>query len=181
MSDTIFIVLFRGVGGATQLPTRPLREALTKAGFRNVATYINSGNAILSTALGAGEVAAQVATITRRECGFDKEIMVVSRAAWAKLARNNPFPEAVDAPTTLHLFVLSASPAKDAVTALAAKATGTERFVVEGKTLYLHTPDGMGRSKLAAVIDRTLRVVSTARNWNTVLKLKQMANDAAKL
>ena len=42
---TVYILLFRGVGGATQLPTAPLREALTGAGFENVATYINSGNA----------------------------------------------------------------------------------------------------------------------------------------
>ena len=49
MSGTIYILLFRGVGGATQLPTAPLREKLTEAGFRNVATYINSGNAILAS------------------------------------------------------------------------------------------------------------------------------------
>jgi hypothetical protein len=48
---TAFILLFRGVGGATQLPTAPLREALTEAGFENVATYINSGNAILRSHL----------------------------------------------------------------------------------------------------------------------------------
>ena len=46
---TVYIILFRGVGGATQLPTKPLREALTAAGFKDVATYINSGNAVLSS------------------------------------------------------------------------------------------------------------------------------------
>ena len=48
---TAYILLFRGVGGATQLPVKPLREALASAGFENVGTYINSGNAWLSTKL----------------------------------------------------------------------------------------------------------------------------------
>ena len=52
---TVYIILFRGVGGATQLPTKPLREALTAAGFKDVATYINSGNAVLSSRKSAGE------------------------------------------------------------------------------------------------------------------------------
>lgn len=54
---TVYIVLFRGVGGKTQLPVGPLREALSQAGFENVATYINSGNAVVKSALSREEVA----------------------------------------------------------------------------------------------------------------------------
>ena len=50
-AKTAYILLFRGVGGATQLPVAPLRDALTGAGFENVATYINSGNAVLRSHL----------------------------------------------------------------------------------------------------------------------------------
>jgi uncharacterized protein (DUF1697 family) len=77
-------------------------------------------------------------------------------------------------PTTLHAFVLDAVPVREAVEALAARTTGRERIVIVGKVLYTHTPDGFGKSKLPPVIDRTLKVVSTARNWNTVLKLLEM-------
>lgn len=178
MSTTVFIVLFRGVGGATQLPTKPLREALTKAGFGNVATYINSGNAILSSDRGVKETTAEIAAICRKEFGFEKDIMLVSRADWGKLIRQNPFAEAVDKPTTLHAFVLSAAPKKEAVETLAARAASHERIVVKGKVLYFHAPQGFGTSKLPPVIDRTLGVVSTARNWNTVMKLMELATKA---
>ena len=76
---TVYIVLFRGVGGATQLPVKPLREALTAAGFKDVATYINSGNAVLSSRKGAASVTADVAKITKKEFGFDKAIHVLTR------------------------------------------------------------------------------------------------------
>jgi len=53
-AETAYIVLFRGVGGATQLPVARLREVLPEAGFHNVSTYINSGNAVLSSRLPEG-------------------------------------------------------------------------------------------------------------------------------
>ena len=61
MTETVYLLLFRGVGGATQLPTKPLREALAAAGFKDVATYINSGNAVLSSRKGAAGVTAEIA------------------------------------------------------------------------------------------------------------------------
>jgi uncharacterized protein (DUF1697 family) len=175
---TVFIVLFRGVGGATQLPTAPLREALAKDGFANVATYINSGNAIVKTTLGAAEATARIAAIAKRNFAFEKDIMLVSRPDWAKLVKGNPFPEAEAQPTTLHAFVLNAKPKPDAVKALAARVTTPERIMVTGRLLYFHVPQGFSNSKLPPVIDRTLGVVSTARNWNTVLKLMELATKA---
>lgn len=169
-----YVVLFRGVGGATQLPTKPLKEALTGAGFGDVATYINSGNAVLSSDRPVNEIAAEIAEIVKREFGFEKDIMLVARPDWSRLVNDNPFPEAIAEPTTLHAFVLDAAPAPDAVEVLAARTVGRERIVVAGKVLYFHAPEGFGKSKLPPVVDRTLKVVSTARNWNSVLKLLEM-------
>lgn len=179
MSAAVFIVLFRGVGGKTQLPTKPLREALTESGFRKVATYIASGNVVLVSEMSAGKVEARVAAIAKAKFGFSKAIMVVTREDWADLIAHNPFPEAVDEPTTLHAFALGAEPSPEAVAALTAKASPTERVLVRGKVLYFHAPQGFGTSKLPPVIDRTLGVASTARNWNTVVKLAEMADEAA--
>ena len=74
--QTVYIVLFRGVGGATQLPTSPLREALTKAGFRNAATYINSGNALVVSELTESEVTAKIAALVEHHFGFTKEHVI---------------------------------------------------------------------------------------------------------
>lgn len=179
MSAAVFIVLFRGVGGKTQLPTKPLREALTEVGFRKVVTYIASGNVVLVTDMQAERVEAWVAAIAKEKFGFSKQIMVVTREEWADLIAHNPFPEAVDQPTTLHAFALEAEPSQEAVAALSARASTSERLLVRGKVLYFHAPQGFGTSKLPPLIDRTLGVASTARNWNTVLKLAELADEAA--
>src|SRR5437764_13644289 len=86
-----YILLFRGVGGATQLPTAPLREALSEARFENVATYINSGNAVLRSGLPREEVIARVAKICEERFGFTKAIHAPTLAEWEDLVANNPF------------------------------------------------------------------------------------------
>ena len=176
MSDgTAYIVLFRGVGGKTQLPVAPLRERLGAAGFDNVATYINSGNAVLKSALSREAAAAKVAEICAREFAFDKAVYVVTRGEWERLIAANPFPEAVAVPKSLHAAVLEAEPDPARVAALRAVAVAGEDIAVAGKVAYLHTPHGFGTSKLAEKFDKGIGVPNTARNWNTVLKLAELA------
>jgi len=175
MTATAYIVLFRGVGGATQLPVKRLREVLSDAGFGHVSTYINSGNAVLSSSLDEAGVAMQVAGIVRKSLGFEKHVLVRSREDWAAAIADNPFPDVTDEPTKFHVYALEREPADEDVARLNAKAVGTERFNVKGRTLYLHTPDGMGGSAFAPKIEPTLKLAATARNWRTVLALDEMA------
>lgn len=178
-AKTVWIILFRGVGGKTQLPTKPLREKLAEAGFENVATYINSGNAVLRSGLPRDEVVAKVAEICAREFGFDKDIHAVSLAEWEALIEANPFPDAVAIPKFLHAAVLESEPDPAKVEALRAFATAGERLAIAGKVAYLHTPGGFGVSKLAEKFDKGIGVPNTARNWNTVVKLAELAQAAA--
>lgn len=180
MSEKVWIVLFRGVGGATQLPVKPLREKLVEAGFRNVATYINSGNAVVVSDLPRDEVVAKIAAICSREFGFDKDIHVVTREDWSQLIKANPFPEAVKTPKFLHAAVLAKKPEEAKVKEVVSTAANGEGFEVVGKVAYIHTPNGFGTSKLAVKFDKGIGVPNTARNWNTVLKLKDLADEAAK-
>lgn len=177
--SNVFIVLFRGVGGATQLPTAPLRKALTEAGFGDVSTYINSGNAIVSSALTPKQTQAEIAAIVAREFGFEKDIMLVERGDWRRILKGNPFPDAVDRPTTLHVFILARKPEQAAIDVLLARATGGERLLVRDKVLYLHVPENFSASKLPPIMDRILGVVSTARNWRTMQALGKMAEEIA--
>lgn len=170
-----YIVLFRGVGGKTQLPVARLRAALTAAGFDNVATYINSGNAVLKSALPRERIAARVAEVCASEFVFDKEVHVATRAEWRALIAANPFPQAAATPTFLHAALLADAPEPARVEALRALAAGGEAIAVVGKVAYLHTPHGFGTSKLAARFDKGIGVASTARNWNTVVKLDELA------
>lgn len=176
---TVYIVLFRGVGGATQLPTKPLREALAAAGFQNVATYINSGNALVKSRLSREKVVKTIADICRREFAFDKAIYAITRDEWAGIIANNPFPEAAEVGKFLHAAWLEAEPDRAKLEALRAYAEEGERVEVVGRVAYLHTPNGFGTSKFAAKFDKGIGVANTARNWNSVLKLMEMADAAA--
>jgi uncharacterized protein (DUF1697 family) len=161
---TAFILLFRGVGGATQLPTAPLREALTGAGFENVATYINSGNAVLRSHLSREKVIAAVAEICKARFGFSKAILAPTLEEWCALIDNNPFPQAAATPTCLHAAVLAGKPAVEAVSRLRGFVAAGEGIEVVDNVAYLQTPAGFGRSKLAEKFDRGIGVVNSARN-----------------
>jgi uncharacterized protein (DUF1697 family) len=85
MKSAVYVILFRGVGGKTQLPTKTLREKLTEAGFENVATYINSGNAIVRSRLSRKKVIATIAELCRAEFNFDKAIFAPTLEEWDDL------------------------------------------------------------------------------------------------
>lgn len=178
---SVYIILFRGVGGATQLPVKPLREKLTEAGFDKVATYINSGNAVLKSRLSREKVIAKVANVCRAEFGFAKDVYAVNIEDWRRLIANNPFPGAVDVPKFLHAAILAEMPDPEKIAALQQiGAVGSDRIEVVGKVAYLHTPNGFGTSKLAEKFDKGIGVANTARNWNTVLKLLELAQTASR-
>jgi len=177
-SDEVFILLFRGVGGATQLPTAPLREALTAAGFENAATYINSGNAVVRTYMSRPQVVDLVANICSKAFDFRKAIHALTLEEWSDLIAANPFPAALSTPKFLHAAVLAQDPQREKIEAIQAIASGGEGFAVIGMVAYIHTPDGFGRSKMAARFDKLIGVENTARNWNTVLKLEQLGRAA---
>jgi uncharacterized protein (DUF1697 family) len=178
-AKTVYLLLFRGVGGATQLPTAPLREALSAAGFEKVATYINSGNAIVRSPLPREKVLAKVAKLCKEQFGFDKAIFAPTLAEWSRLIKKNPFPQALATPKFLHAALLAEKPAAANLKKLTPFATGDENFAVVGNVAYLYTPHGFGTSKLAEKFDKTIGAVNTARNWNTVRKLYELADMAA--
>ena len=90
----VYIILFRGVGGKTQLPVKVLREKLAEAGFENVATYINSGNAIVRSRLNRKQIVATIAELCRTQFKFDKAIFAPTLDEWHDLITRNPFAKA---------------------------------------------------------------------------------------
>lgn len=179
MKSTVYLILFRGVGGKTQIPTKVLRERLVEAGFENVATYINSGNAIVRSALSQKKVVSTIVDLCRAEFDFDKAIFAPTLEEWQDLIARNPFKKAAaDAPTTVHAALLESAPKASDIERVRACAVKGEGIRVIKGVAYLHTPHGFGRSKMAAKFDAWIGVTNTARNWNTVLKLAGLAHEA---
>jgi len=175
----VYLILFRGIGGKTQLPVATLREKLTKAGFENVATYINSGNAIVRSGMNQKKVIATIAELCRKEVKFDKAIFAPSLGEWEEVIARNPFGKAAaSVPTTVHAALLESAPARENVERVRACAVKGEDIRIVGKVAYLHTPNGFGRCKMAEKFDAWIGVTNTARNWNTVLKLGELGRAA---
>jgi uncharacterized protein (DUF1697 family) len=180
MKSTVYIILFRGVGGKTQLPVKLLREKLTEAGFENVATYINSGNAVLKSGLGRKKTIAVIAELCRAEFAFDKAIFAPTLEEWEKVIKSNPFSKAADAaPTTVHAALLESAPKPADVERVRSCGVDGEAIEIIDGVAYLHTPNGFGRSKMAEKFDSWIGVTNTARNWNTVRKLAELGRECA--
>lgn len=167
------------MGGHNKLPMKALQAALTGAGFTDVATYIQSGNIIFRQINGsAPALATQIGDIIAAQFGFRPGLKLMRRAELAAAAQANPFPHAAQRENGLHLhlFFLDGPPAADHAAALDAIRTPTEHWVLAGGVLYLHTPDGFGRSKLATRTEAKLKTRTTARNWRTVQALLALGN-----
>jgi uncharacterized protein (DUF1697 family) len=176
--STTVIALLRGVnvGGHNKLPMAQLREIATAAGFAEVRTYIQSGNLVASTVLGVEAAGDLLATAIRTATGFAVPVSVRTAQQWSDVIAANPFADAADPGRHVHAIFLPA-PATDSVHAFDATIFEPEEIVVSGSEISLHLPDGMGRSKLAVAVNRIPEVAAgTARNWNTVVQLGELAS-----
>jgi uncharacterized protein (DUF1697 family) len=174
---TTWVALFRGinVGGNNILPMAELRQELESLNLKNVRTYIQSGNVIFdSTTRSASSLAKKIAALIKKEHGFQPQVLLLTVEELLAAITLNPFPEAKDEPKTINLFFL-ASPATNADLEAVDKAKiSTERYKLTKHVFYLHAPDGTGRSKLASNVEKYLGVVTTARNYRTVDKIRSM-------
>jgi uncharacterized protein (DUF1697 family) len=173
-----YAVLFRGinVGGRNILPMKDLAALLQNLGCGNVRTYIQSGNAVFRhQERSASRLAASIREAVRASHDFEPEVLLLSADKLERALSSNPFPEAESEPSRLHLFFLAAAPESPDLDLIEALRADTERFALTDDVAYLHAPDGIGRSKLAARMERALGVAATARNWRTVGKILEMA------
>jgi uncharacterized protein (DUF1697 family) len=173
-----YAVLLRGVnvGGHAKVPMARLREIAAGLGYAEPATYLQSGNLVVSapgaTADGVGDA---IAGALRRELDVDVDVMVRQRDEVDAVIAANPFGELADDPKRLQVMFLAAHPAPDRVAALDGDRFAPERFELGERCVYQWFPDGVGRSKLAAAPwERWLGVRGTARNWRTVMAVREM-------
>jgi uncharacterized protein (DUF1697 family) len=177
MKMKTYVALFRGinVGGHNKLPMRELKEVLAGLGLQDVATYIQSGNVVFaSDETDKAALSGQIGEAVHQSHGFAPQVLLLTAEEFAQAAEANPYPEAEEEPKTLHLYFLAEEPPEPDMEKLEAIKRENERFVLTDKVFYLHAPDGIGRSKLAAGVEKALGVAVTARNWRSVIKIMEM-------
>jgi uncharacterized protein (DUF1697 family) len=181
------VALLRGVnvGGRNKVAMADLRRVVESLGHGDVATYIQSGNVVFTSK--DPDPAAVAAAIERalEAMGVRSSVVVLSRAELAEVIAANPFPDEAD-PRHLHAVVRGAEVGAEEAAAVAAAERrardkgSRDQAKVVGRTVYLRTPDGLGRSELAAQLARSNPAAGdrggTARNWATVTRLAAMLN-----
>ncbi|MFJ6937775.1 DUF1697 domain-containing protein [Streptomyces sp. NPDC101132] len=177
---TTYVALLRGinVGGARKVPMARLRGLIEELGHTGVRTYVQSGNAVFdSTLADPGAVARGLEEAIEAEFGFAVPCLVLDGARLRAVADACPFPAAELEGRQLHATLLSGDPDPARFADIDADALLPEEYALGDRVIYLHTPDGLGRSKLAETVLRPSRLKGldvTTRNWNTVLKLLEM-------
>jgi len=172
------VALLRGinVGGKHKLPMKELAELVNGCGCSEVRTYIQSGNVVFAASRQcARELPPLLAQRIEERFGFQVPVIVRAREELARVMRDSPFVKAGLPENTLHVYFLADLPSADRVKSLAANRSAPDAFRVIGREIYLHLPNGMGRTKLTnTYFDSKLATVSTARNWATVKTLLKM-------
>jgi uncharacterized protein (DUF1697 family) len=175
---TRYAVLLRAVnvGGNNKVPMPRLRELAEGLGYTDVATYVQSGNLVVSASVKkAAEIEQAVAEVIRTDLGVDIAVMVRSRKDLAAVIAGNPFGDFADDPRRLLVNFLTSQPAAAKLEVLDREEFAPERYEFGDRCMYQWFPDGVGRSKLAtAPWDRRLGVRGTGRNWRTVTTLLDM-------
>ena len=174
------IAMLRGVnvGGCHKLPMERLRAICEDLDLTRPQTFIQSGNVVFETKLkDEPALALRMETAIEAEFGFRASLVLRSAAEMRSVVARNPFSGRADvAPGRLLVTFLQSDPGEEARVAIRAIPADPEELVADGCEIFVHYPNGAGRSKLpVARIERAQKVPGTSRNWNSVLKLLVLA------
>ncbi|HEV2888631.1 MAG TPA: DUF1697 domain-containing protein [Jatrophihabitans sp.] len=170
---TTYAALLRGVNvGGNKLRMTDLQALLEDLGGQQVRTYLQSGNTVFEHAGAEPAKLARAIGQGLAELGVSSQVLLRTGQELAKVLAGNPFLQHESDPVKLHVTFLADSPAPERVERLQVPAGETATFHLGNKEVYLHCPDGYGRTKLTnSFIESRLGTVATTRNWRTVTAL----------
>jgi uncharacterized protein (DUF1697 family) len=178
----VMISMLRGVnvGGHNLIKMDALRVLYESLGLRDAQTYVQSGNVVFRTKVGNPVLLSKkIEDGIERGFGFRPSVVVRSASEMRDVIRRNPFAKRAGIePAKLVVTFFANDPGAEARAKIMSLQAGPEEVRVDGREVYVYFPDGMGKSKLWPLIEKTLKAMTTpgtGRNWNTVMKLVEMA------
>lgn len=168
------IVLLRGIniGSRKRVAMPKLREILEDAGYRDVQTYVQSGNVVLSTSKSAKQTARAVEKLVKQHFRLDVPVVVRTKGELAAVVKANPLGDVADDPKRYQVTFFEAKPETKLVRKLDEVCAPGEKIAHTGREIYAWHPAGVARSK---VWNELARSGGTSRNWTTVTKLLELA------
>jgi uncharacterized protein (DUF1697 family) len=159
------------VGGRT-VPMKDLAALFEAQGHREVVTYIQSGNVVFDGTGTAAALAKDLSAAIEKAFGLRTPVVLRSKAQLEQVVATNPYAGPGVEGRQLHVVFLADKPSAKAIGTLDPDRSPPDEFTVVGKEIYIHAPNGIGRSKLTIDwFEKRLGTVGTNRNWNTVNKL----------
>ncbi len=176
----VYIALLRGIniGPHKRMKMEKLRASCEALGFKNVQTYIQSGNVVcqagkLSSASAAKKIEAQIV----KDFGFSADVIARTGEEMEQIVSRNPLLKepGVDV-AKLHVVFLSETPSAESIKKLEAIVKAPDKVRHKGKEIYFYFPNGVSGSSIwKHNLDRVLGTSGTMRNWRTVNTLFEMA------
>jgi len=173
----VFVALYRGinVGGRRSVKMEDLRALHEGLRHSNVGNYVQSGNIVFSARGTAPAIAGMLAAAFAEEFDFESQVIVLGARKWTEIVAGNPYARiAARTPKAVHAGICAGVPDAGALTKLLKRAGGCEEFDVGGNVVYLHAPDGIGKSKFVSGMERAAGVPVTLRNWRTMEALRDL-------
>lgn len=178
-----YIAILRGinVSGQKIIKMAELRDHLSSLGFNNLTTYIQSGNIVFQSKPEENSTLEdKIHQRIQEVYGFDVPVIVRSFKEWKSIVDKFPFSIDECDITRLGFTFLKNKPTYIPIEEINKFKANNDELVFEDKEIYLHIPDGFGKSKLTVnVIERKLKVSATTRNWKTTIKLLAIAEELA--
>jgi uncharacterized protein (DUF1697 family) len=170
------VVLLRGinVGKTKRISMADLRALLSKLGYEDVQTHLQSGNAVVSSGDKPAKVERDVSAAIAAELGHEVDVVVRTAAQMAKVVADDPFSGVRDDHRFHQALFLAGEPDAEEIAKLKDMDFSPERLVVQPGVLHAWCPDGVQNSPLLKALAK-LRTSATARNWRTVEKLAELS------
>src|SRR2546425_12168493 len=172
--------MLRGINvtGHKTIKMQDLRTLCNKLGYRDVQTYVQSGNIVFETKGTPANLSKQISKAINDAYGFDVPVFTRTLMEMQRIISANPFLKEKNIDQSkLHVTFLSETPQADSLRELGKVPAGQDRFHTVHNEIYLHCPNGYGRTKLSnTMIEKTLSVAATTRNWRTSNTLLEMAS-----
>jgi uncharacterized protein (DUF1697 family) len=181
----VMVGLLRGVnvGGNNLIRMEALRSLCTALGFNDVCTHLQSGNVLFRTSeRNTARIGERISSAIEEGHGFRPAVILRTVPELRAVVANNPFADRNDIHPGKFAVTFSTAALDPGVRdKLLQIDTGPEELHLGEREIYIYFPNGMGRSKLPwPLIERTLKAPLTSRNWNTVTRLLEMAEEMEK-
>ena len=174
-----YLALLRGinVGGKNLIKMADLRECFEEHGFRNVVTYIQSGNVLFeSSGSSSAKLTPRIEAILDDAFDYRASVVLRTRAQLRRIAERAPDGFGTK-PTRYRYDVLFLKPpltAKSAIKEVLTKDGVDEVFAGTGVLYFSRLTSRASQSRLSRLVSLPIYQRLTIRNWNTTMKLLEM-------